>query len=586
MPLDGFVISAIKDELTDKITNAKIEKIHQPESDEIIIQLRNNRESYKLLLSSNSNFPRIHLTNIKKENPLSAPTFCMLLRKHLQGGRIVDIIQPDFERIIKLEIQSYDELNDLTAKYLIIELMGKHSNIILVNEEDNRVLDSIKRITPDLSRVRQVLPGIDYKSPPSQSKANPLDSISLSSFKGIITAKKNLPVYKSLYMSFTGVSPLVAREICFRCDIDSETPAFALSPDHVAGLFNSFLFITKIVTTKKYSPSIYINNKLDKFVDFSFTSIEHIKCHDEIQINSVSEMLEFYYKERDLRERIKQKSGDFKKNISTKLDRLHQKIYNLNKDLDKAEKAEKYKIKGELLTSNLHLVKERATTISVVNYYDPEQALIDIQLSSRLTPSKNAQKYYKQYNKFKTAQIEVKKQVEKTYSEIKYLEQILISVESSVDSHDLDEIRQELIETGYLKKKFSKKKIKTQKKSNYLKYLSSDGYEILVGKNNIQNDKITFKIATKLDLWFHIKNMPGSHVVLRIGDGNYSEQTLLEAASLAAYFSKAKNATKVSVDYTQRKNVKKQSGAKPGMVIYETYNTIVVDGYMPSVKVL
>ncbi|MBN4051044.1 MAG: hypothetical protein COA82_04445 [Alkaliphilus sp.] len=586
MPLDGFVISAIKDELADKIMNAKIEKIHQPESDEIIIQLRNNREGYKLLLSSNSSFPRIHLTKIKKENPLTAPTFCMLLRKHLQSGRIVDIIQPDFERIIKLKIQSYDELNDLTTKYLIIELMGKHSNIILVNEEDNRVLDSIKRITPDLSRVRQVLPGIDYKSPPSQNKANPLDSVSLNAFKEILANKSSAPLYKALYMSFTGISPLLAREVCSRSNIDSETPVFALSLDNMTNLFNSFLLITKIVKGKNYSPSIYVNNKLNKFVDFSFTSIEHMKYYDEIKISSVSEMLEFYYKERDLRERIKQKSGDFKKNISTKLDRLHQKIYNLNKDLDKAEKAEKYKIKGDLLTANLHLIKERATVISVVNYYDPEQALIDIQLSPRLSPSKNAQKYYKQYNKFKTAKIEVKKQVEKTYGEIEYLDQILISVESSVDSHDLDEIRQELIETGYLKKKFSKKKIKIQKKSNYLKYLSSDGYEILVGKNNIQNDKITFKIATKLDLWFHIKNMPGSHVVLRIGDGSYSDQTLIEAASLAAYFSKAKNATKVSVDYTKRKNVKKQSGAKPGMVIYETYNTILVDGYMPSVKVL
>ena len=586
MPLDGFVISAIKDELMDKIMNAKIEKIHQPESDEIIIQLHSNREIYKLLLSSNSNFPRIHLTKIKKENPLSAPTFCMLLRKHLQSGRIVDIIQPDFERIIKLKIQSYDELNDLTTKYLIIELMGKHSNIILVNEGDNRILDSIKRITPDLSRVRQVLPGIDYKSPPSQNKINPLDSISLSDFKGIITAEKNLPIYKSLYMSFTGVSPLVAREICFRCDVDSEAPVFALSLDNMASLFDNFLFSTKKVLNKEYSPSIYINSKIDKLIDFSFTSIKHMKYYDEIQIDSVSEMLEYYYKERDLRERIKQKSGDFKKNISTKLDRLHQKIYNLNKDLGKAKKAENYKIKGDLLTSNLHLIKERATTISVVNYYDPEQALVDIQLSPRLSPSKNAQKYYKQYNKFKTAQIEVKKQVEKTYSEIEYLEQILISVENSVDSNDLNEIRQELIETGYLKKKFSKKKVKIQKKSNYLKYLSSDGYEILVGKNNIQNDKITFKVATKLDLWFHIKNMPGSHVVLRIGNDNYSDQTLIEAASLAAYFSKAKNTTKVSVDYTERKNVKKQSGAKPGMVIYETYNTIVVDGYMPSVKIL
>ncbi len=586
MPLDGFVISAIKDELTDKIMNAKIEKIHQPESDEIIFHLRSNRESYKLLLSSNSNFPRIHLTNIKKENPLSAPTFCMLLRKHLQSGRIVDIIQPDFERIIKLKIQSYDELNDLTTKYLIIELMGKHSNIILVNEEDNKILDSIKRITPDLSRVRQVLPGGEYKSPPSQNKKNPLASISLDDFKKTITTESNNPIYKALYMSFTGLSPLVAREICFRCDIDSETPAFALSQGHIEELFNSFCSVTTIVTDKKYSPSIYVNNKLDKFVDFSFTSIEHMKYYDEMQINSISEMLEYYYKERDLRERIKQKSGDFKKNISTKLERLHQKIYNLNKDLDKAEKAEKHKIKGDLLTSNLHLIKERATVISVVNYYDPEQALVDIQLNPRLSPSKNAQKYYKQYNKFKTAKIEVKKQVEKTYGEIEYLDQILISVESSVDSHDLDEIRQELIETGYLKKKFSKKKVKSQKKSNYLKYRSSDGYEILVGKNNIQNDKITFKIATKLDLWFHIKNMPGSHVVLRIGDGSFSDQTLIEAASLAAYFSKAKNATKVSVDYTKRKNVKKQSGAKPGMVIYETYNTIVVDGYMPSIKVL
>ncbi|SDK42524.1 Rqc2 family fibronectin-binding protein [Natronincola ferrireducens] len=578
MALDGLVVSALVYDLNKLLTFNRIEKIYQPEVDEIIIHLRGQGKNLKLLLSANSNYPRIHFTNTNKENPATPPNFCMLLRKYLQGGKIVAIQQPDFERVVKLTIETLDELNMVKSRELIIEMMGRHSNIILIDCEDNKILDSIKRVSLDVSRYRQVLPGLQYAMPPSQNKYNPLTVNSFQDFQTLLNHFSSLSVEKAIYNCFTGISPLIAKEIAFIANVDNDGLISNLSDLEFIELFNGFSFITATVKNHNYVPSIFIDTNRNQYVDFSVVDLKHLSFCTHEAASSTSEMLETFYIHRDSKERIKQKSYDMRKAITIKLERLYNKLQNLHQDLKKAEKADSYKLKGELLTANLYQIQKGMDTIEVINYYDEAQQAIKLQLDKRLTPSQNAQAYYKKYNKSKTALLEIDKQLEKTQTEINYLEQIIVNIDQSTYLSDLEEIHSELVEIGYLKKRYGKKVVANFKKSGHLKYKSSDGFEILVGKNNKQNDEITLKIADKEDLWFHVKDMPGSHVILKGNNQKYSQRAIEEAASLAAYYSKAKNATKVAVDYTQKKNVRKPKGAKPGMVIYDYYTTILVDG--------
>ncbi|SCY85582.1 Rqc2 family fibronectin-binding protein [Alkaliphilus peptidifermentans] len=584
MALDGLVVASMTHELKEMLTGGRIEKVYQPENDELIILIRNNGKNLRLLLSGNSNYPRVHLTSLNKINPESPPNFCMLLRKHLNNGRIVDILQPDMERMIIFKVEAYDELNILKSKQLIIEMMGKHSNIIIVDEESKRIIDSVKRVSMDVSRHRQVLPGLTYQMPPSQAKVNPLTLDSFDIFSTSITKDSKITVQKGLYTSFTGISPLIAREVCFRSNIEEDTPVFALKPVDLTNLYNSFKEIMNAIKNNNFSYNIYFDEENDKYIDFSCIALTHLSVYSCQSYESVSNMLESFYRIRDSKDRIKQRSQDLRKNLQIKLDRLNQKMSNLNKDIIKAEKADEYKLKGELITSNLHLVKGREDSISVVNYYDPNLPEIIIPLDKKLSASQNAQKYYKQYNKYKTALTEVARQMKITKEEISYLEEIFLSIEHATELSDLEEIQNELVETGYFKSKGKTKKKKEQKKSSYLKFLSSDGFEIYVGKNNLQNEEITFKIATKNDLWLHVKTIAGSHTILKVKDEGYTDAALLEAATLAAYYSKGRNTTKVPVDYTIRKNVRKPSGAKPGMVIYDNYQTIHVDALTSELK--
>ncbi|SNR90999.1 Predicted component of the ribosome quality control (RQC) complex, YloA/Tae2 family, contains fibronectin-binding (FbpA) and DUF814 domains [Anaerovirgula multivorans] len=578
MPLDGFVVAALTHELSSLLSYNRIEKIYQPEVDEIIINLRSQGKNTKLLLSANSNYPRVHFTTANKENPSTPPNFCMLLRKYLQGGKIVDIVQPEFERMIKFKIESLDELNLVKSRELIIEMMGRHSNIILIDCENDIVIDSIKRIPFDVSRFRQILPGLKYTMPPSKDKHNPLDCTTPEIFRTYLSEASQLTIEKALYHVFTGVSPLIAREICYIAKLQEAMLVSNLSPFELESLFTAFASMLKMVLTNHYTPTIYIDTYNDKYIDFSVVPLQKLSDFKENASLSVSSMLETFYANRDQKERLKQKSYDLRKSISTRLDRLYNKMQNLHQDFKKATKANTYKIKGELLTANLYQITKGDEVIELTNYYDENQGSMIIELDKRLTPSQNAQSYYKKYNKAKTALLEIDKQLEKTKGEIDYLEQILLNIDQSTYLSDLEEIHNELMETGYLRKRIGKKSIVSFKKSGYLKYRSSDGLEVLVGKNNKQNDEITLKIADKEDLWFHVKDMPGSHVILRVAGNNYTDTSILEAATLAAYYSKGKSATKVSVDYTIRKNVRKPKGAKPGMVIYDHYSTILVDG--------
>ena len=578
MVLAGCVIAALTHELKSRLCAGRIDKIYQPETDEIVFAIRNKGNNYRVLLSANSNYPKIHFTKFNKENPMIPPNFCMVLRKHLLGGRIIDIIQPQFERMVKLIIESSDELNILKTKELIIEMMGRHSNIILINYEDNKIIDSIKRIPLSISRYRQVLPGIKYTMPPSQNKINPLEIGTGDFFTSVIQNKdKRTSIYKALYMSFTGISPLLSREICYRSSVDENTILSNLDNQTMDSIYKNFTDIIGKIKRKDFTPTIYYDSTIEKYIDFSSIEISHLNYYEKHLFESTNDMLEDFYLKRDSMERIKQRTGDLRKNIRIKLDRMYNKLNNLNMDLKKGYDAKKYRLYGNLITTNIYQIEKGQDEIELVNFYDEGYNIINIPLDKRLTPAQNAQKYFKIYNKAKTAIYEINKQIKKTKAEIGYLEQIIINIEQCTHMSDIEEIRAELEETGILKRKITKKGIDSGKKSNYLKYISSEGFEILVGKNNKQNNDITFKISSKEDLWFHVKDMPGSHVVLRQEGKTPGDSSILEAATLAAYHSKAKNSTKVAVDYTQRKNVKRQHGAKPGMVIYDNYSTILVD---------
>ena len=499
----------------------------------------------------------------------------MLLRKYVQGGVITNIEQVGFERILKISVESFDELKEKTIKDIYVEIMGRHSNIILVQRNENRIVDAAKRIPISVSRVRQILPGQDYNLPPAQDKLNPLDSISLADFSNRIKSFEG-PCFKSIYSEFLGISPSIAREICFRAGIEKSESTSSLSDSDLKNLFNAFENLFKDIKEGNYSPCIILNEKIDKIVDFGCINMDMYHEFTTIHKDSISSAIEDYYKTKDIKDRINQRASVMKKNISIKLERLIHKLEKQQKELEESENAEIYKVKGELITSYIYMIEKGMESVDVQNFYDPEYKTVTIALKKNLTPSENAQKYFKKYNKLKNAKIEITNQMAMTKEEIEYLENTILGIENCENLKELKDIREELVKTGYVKsqKKIGKKEI--QPSTAPLEFKSSEGYQILVGKNNRQNDYLTLRLADNDDIWMHTKDIPGSHVIVKCAGHEPSDQTLFEAAVLAAYYSKARMSAKVPVDYTKRKNVKKPGGAKPGMVIYETNNTAYV----------
>lgn len=575
MALDGLVIHSIVSELSSKILGGKIDKVYQPEDDEILLHIRNDKENFKLVLSASSSNPRVYLANnYKKENPINAPMFCMLFRKYIQNGIIVDISQIEFERIIKITVESFDELKEKTKKDIYIEIMGRHSNIILTHSVDNKIIDSAKRIPFSISRVRQILPGMTYTLPPKQDKLNPLNNISKDDF--INTLKEfNGPVFKSIYSKFLGISPIISKEICFRSNLDDKIDIIDLSLDNFNSLYKEFNTLFNLINNNNYNPCIVINESIDKVIDFSCINLSLYKDLTFINNNSISKILEDYYQTKDTKDRIHQRSSDLRKSISIKLDRLYHKLEKQKQELIDSNNAEIFKIKGELLTSYIYMIEKGMDSVEVANFYDPEYKNIIIHLNKNLTPSENAQKYFKKYNKMKTAKKEITHQIELNLDEINYLENIMLSIENCDNLDELLDIREELTKEGYLKGKIKNKK-DTKLTTKPHAFISSDGFKILVGKNNKQNDHLTLKVADNNDIWLHTKNIPGSHVIVKTEGKSISDETIYEAAMLAAFFSKSKMSSQVPVDYTKKKNIKKPNKAKPGMVIYETNSTIYV----------
>ena len=495
--------------------------------------------------------------------------FCMLLRKHLGSGKIIAVEQIGFERILKISIESYDELGDLTVKHIIAEIMGRNSNIILVND-DMRIIDSIKRVDFTVSTVRQILPGLEYVLPP---KAERIEFVSVSPDTELdfsVPQKAD----KLLMDTVSGISPLTAREIVYRAFgvTDITTPEMNLNKQ--SALKAELVRMASEINNNEFSPCFIKDKASGKLLDFSAIEIKQYEGLAEvIPANELSEALDEFYYLRDRNERMRQKGADLIKLLSNASERSSKKINILSRTLKDAENKEQYKVKGELITSNLYRIQDGATELIAENYYD-DMKEIKISLDPSLSPSQNAQKYFKKYNKAKTAEIEAAKQLQSAKESLEYIESTLAAVENAENETDLNEIRAELITEGYLKRKLIPKK---KKESAPRHFVSSDGFDIYVGKNNTQNDYVTTKLANSSDLWFHTKNIHGSHVIIKLGlDKDVPRRTITEAAQLAAYYSKARESSQVPVDYTVIKNVKKPNGAKPGMVIYDGYNTMYV----------
>lgn len=573
MPFDGIVSKNMVKELSEILIGGRIEKIFQPESDEIIINTRALGKNMKLLLSASASYPRIHFTESTRENPAVPPVFCMLLRKHLSGGKVVDVLFHDYERIITLLIESTNELGDLSVKKLIIEIMGRHSNIILANSED-KIIDSIKHVDNEISSVREVMPARPYVLPPAQDKANP-EELDLDQFLSENTRTSVLNTEKFLLEHLKGFSPLLCREVCARADIEGKKPLSALSEVEVQRLKTSLRGIIDMIRNSSFSPCIiYEDQTMQKPVDFH--SLPLLQYENARYFDSISCALDEFYDTKDKTERLKQKKADVLKVLTNSIDRCRKKLAIQQEKLREVADRDKLQLFGELITANIYCIPRNVKEVSLLNYYSESGEFIDVPVDENLSPQENAQRYFKKYAKAKSAYVNTSHQVEESLRELEYLESVLALLENCTTLQEIEEIRQELAEQAYM---ISKKKGKPSKKGKMslpLYFRSSDGYDIYVGKNNKQNDQLTLKMASSNDIWMHTKNIPGSHVIIRKQQGDIPNSTLLEGALLAAYHSKAKISSNVEVDFTTVRNVKKPSGAKPGMVIYENYRTLVV----------
>ncbi|SET84544.1 Predicted component of the ribosome quality control (RQC) complex, YloA/Tae2 family, contains fibronectin-binding (FbpA) and DUF814 domains [Salinibacillus kushneri] len=555
MSFDGVVTRAVVNELSTKLTTGRILKIYQPTNSELVITVRSHGENHKLLLSVHPSYARLHLTNESLTNPKEPPMFCMLLRKYLSGGFIEKVEQKDMERMIRFRIYTKDEIGDITSKSLIVEIMGKHSNIMLVDEEKNVILDSMKHIPPTQNRHRTILPGQPYVFPPEQNKLHPLEIdgerfVQKLDFNG---GKLDQQMVQTLM----GLSPLMARELEHRAHLGSARK--------YKDVFEDF---QKDLKEHNYTPTIYQGNK-EQFYVFYLDSLPN----ERITYASISEMLDTYYRGKAERDRVKQQMGDIYRLLKNERDKNKRKIKKHQQTLKKAEKAEVYQKLGELLTANMHLIKTGDSSVKVIDYYDPEQAEIEIELNPNKTPSENAQSLFQTYHKLKKSKEVVTKEIDKANEEIQYLEQLMQQLESAREQ-DLEEIREELQEQGFIKKKRNKQKKKKNQKPQLDEYQASDGTLILVGRNNKQNEYLTNRLANKEEIWLHAKDIPGSHVLIR--DTRPNEETIQEAAQLAAFYSKSKMSSTVPIDYTKVKHVHKPNGAKPGYVIYENQKTVFV----------
>jgi predicted ribosome quality control (RQC) complex YloA/Tae2 family protein len=578
MAFDGVVIANVVQELRQALLGGRINKIAQPEKDELIITIKGQvREQYKLLLSAGAGMPLIYLTENTKPSPMTAPNFCMLLRKHLGSARILDIDQPGLERIINFKLEHLDEMGDLRIKYLIIELMGKHSNIIFCDEAMT-IIDSIKRINQFVSSVREVLPGREYFIPATTQKYDPL-TITYDAFRDSIL-KKPMPIGKALYNSLTGISPLLANELCCRASIDAGDSTVSLNEAAGLHLFKNFERLMEDIKAGAFTPNIVSLDGVP--VEFSSVSLTCYDNHEVQSFASISALLETFYASKNAVARIRQKSVDLRKVVSNAIDRASKKYDLQIKQLQDTDKRDKFKVYGELITAYGYGLEPGTKVLNTLNYYTNED--ISIPLDPTLTPMENAKHYFEKYNKLKRTFDALTTQIQETSDELTHLESIKTALDIALDEEDLTALKRELTEFGYIRRKFVNGSNKQEKKANSKKasskskpfhFISSDGYHMYVGRNNYQNDELTFQFAEGGDWWFHAKKMAGSHVIVKADGKELPDRTYEEAARLAAYYSSGREADKVEIDYTLKKNVKKPGGGKPGFVVYYTNYSMV-----------
>lgn len=573
MALDGIFLSLIKDELTDSLEDARVDRIHQPSKEEIIINFRTRQKPHKILFNVNASQARIHETYLTVENPKAPPMFCMLLRKHLSSGKLISIRQDGFERILYFDFDSSNEMGDIVRLTLVIEIMGRHSNLILVNSE-GKILDSIKRIGQDVSSVRPVLPGMLYSPPPKEKR------LSIFDFKNnelleALEKNREKDMSKVLLHTFEGISPVMAREAVFY-SAKTDTLSFKDLTDGQKDKLCFFFTNTADSVTEHKNKFVTLKTKENQLKDFCFTDIlQYGSLMIRKEFSSPSELLDYFYAERDQLSRTKQRADDLFKLLISTSERINRRISNQLTELEQCKNRDDYKKTGDLIISNIYKIKKGDGEVMLTDYTSEDMPEIKVRLDKRLTPQQNAQKYYNEYKKCDTAEKMLTRLIKEGKQEILYIDSVFDSLTRASNESDILALREELYEQGYLKTPRGKK-AKPQKMLPPLKFKTSGGFEVLVGRNNRQNDKLTLKDSLKTDIWLHTKDIPGSHVILKTNGLSPTDTDISQAACIAAYHSKAKNSSSVAVDYTYVKNVKKPNGAKPGMVIFTDNKTLFV----------
>lgn len=571
MALDGITLSMLKKEISEKLIGARVDKIHQPSKEELVIAMRWNGGNGKLLISASASAPRIHFTEAAVDNPKNPPMFCMLMRKHLGGAKLIGIEQFGLERMLHLSFSTYNEFGDPVTIKLAVEIMGRHSNIMLIGP-DGKIIDSIKRVTADMSSVRQVMPGMTYVFPPAQNKLDTLDIDGMELIKRLRSGR-DIPLSKALMENLDGVSPIVCREISDSVTGGTDTKAHDLTNDECDLLVKTIEKIAENVKSGNSEPYIVIEENGHP-LDFTFMEVKQYGEATEVRrFDSFSGMLDKFYSERSGADRMKQRSNDLFKFVVNLADRISRKLDVQRQELARSTERDILRVKGELIHANIWMLEKGMTSVVLENFYDDCKP-VEVKLDPRLTPNQNAQHYFSEYRKADTAERMLRQFIEKGEAELSYIESVFDLLSRARTDDEVIAIREELISQGYLKnhRKNSQKPVKLAPKE----YISTDGFKILCGRNNIQNDRLTFKDSKKYDIWFHTQKIHGSHTVIVTEGREVPESTLEQAAIVAAYNSKGRESSLVPVDYTEIKNVKKPSGSAPGKAVYEHYKTAYV----------
>lgn len=572
MAFDGITLSALVSEWKRALSGGRIQKISQPEADELFLTIKTDN-TYYLQLSASASLPLACLRDETKAAPMTAPAFCMLLRKHLNGGRILDILQPDLERVVQFKLQHLNEMGDTCVKYLIIELMGKYSNIIFTTE-DYQIIDSIKRVNSFVSSVREVLPGKPWFIPKTDGKHSLLSEAPSALCETL--AAQSGPVSAAIYRTVTGLSPVIANELCCRAGINPELPAAELSDSDRSSLAEIFGWLRQRIETESYTPVIYKKDGVPvEFAPVPLRTFSDYPEYEVIEKQSISDVVFGYYQEKDAVTRMRAKSADLRKTVQNAIERTAKKLDLQRKQMDDTRKKDRFRIYGELLTTYGYSAEPGSKAFTCTNYYDNTE--ITIPLDPTLTALENAKKYFDKYAKLRRTGEALTEQLAASEAELNHLESVKESLAFACAEADLNQIKAELTDCGYLKfhREPGAKKSRPQKSKPY-HYRTKDGFDLYVGKNNYQNDDLTFNLASGGDWWFHAKGIPGSHVILKTGGREVPDELFNIAGSLAAYYSSGREGGgKVEVDYLLRKNVKKPNGAKPGFVIYYTNYSLV-----------